>query len=154
MKRLLALPPDKIYEALPYINKYVKNAYDTGTGEQKWETILGRAFLGDVLIWLAFYDGNIVGAASTELIDFDGYRCVHVITAGTDNHVGFEDFHYALEEHARQIGAKNLQFWGRKGWSRATDKVTGIAGEKYKEVYRVFSMEIDYERETNSEPGP
>lgn len=154
MKRLLALPPDKIYEALPYVNKYIKNAYDTGIGEQRWETILGRAFIGDLLFWLAFDDGKIVGAASTEIINFDGYVCVHVITAGTDNGAGFEEFHYCLEDYARSIGAKHLQFWGRKGWSRAADRITGVKGEKYKEVYRVFSMEINYENDNTPEPSP
>ena len=154
MKRLLALPPDKVYEALPYIDKYIKPAYETGIGEQKWETILGRAFLGDLLFWLAFDNGHVVGGASTEVIDFDGYKCLHVITSGTDNHAGFQDYHYAFEELARNIGAKNIQFWGRKGWTRAVDKITGINGEKYKEVYRVFSMEIDYEpNDSNAAPS-
>lgn len=154
MKRLLALPPDKIYEAMPYVNTYIKPAYDTGVGEQKWETIVGRAFLGDVLFWLAFDDGKIVGAASTELIDFDGYRCVHIITSGTDNFAGFQDYHYAFEDYARQVKATKIQFWGRKGWSKAIDKVEGQNGEKYKEVYRVFSMEIKDDSKTNIEPSP
>lgn len=130
---------------MPFIDKYVKPAFESGTGEQKWETLIGRALLGDVIMWLAFIDGTVVGAASTEILEFDGYRCLHIITSGTDNHVGFEDFHINLYNYANQIGVKNLQFWGRKGWSRAADKIAGGKGEKYKEVYRVFSMEIDYE---------
>jgi hypothetical protein len=145
-KQLLRVNTEKLYEVLPYVDKYIKPAYHTGIGEQSWESLLGRAFLGDVIFWLAFDDGVVVGAGSTEVIDFDGYRCVHVITSSTDTGNGFWDYHYAYEEYARQIGAKHVQFWGRKGWSRVVDKITGQTyGEKYKEVYRVFSMEIKYE---------
>jgi len=34
-KKLLIVPVDKILELMPYIDKYVKPAYDTGIGEQK-----------------------------------------------------------------------------------------------------------------------
>lgn len=142
-KVLHYVPPDKVYDLVPYITKYVKPAYDTGSGEMRWETLVGRIFQGDVQFWLAFMDGKVIGAATTEIIPFDGYKCIHIITSGTDNGCGFQDYHYALEDFARQVGAKNVQFWGRKGWSRHIDKVNGQFGEKYKEVYRVFSMEID-----------
>lgn len=144
-KTLLMATPDKILECMPYIDKYVKPAFETGIGEQKWETLLARTLMGDALVWLAFMDGEVVGAATTEIIDFDGYRCVHIITTGTDNHVGFEDFHIFLYDYAKKVDCKNLQFWGRKGWSRAINKLDGAKGEKYKEVYRVFSMEIEYD---------
>lgn len=153
-KQLLPVPKEDIMRVFPYVDKYIKPAYDTGSGEQTWETILGRALLGDIVFWLAFNEGKVVGAGSTEIIDFDGYRCVHVITSSTDVGDGFEDYHYAFEDYARRVGAKNVQFWGRKGWSRAVNKITGTNGEKYKEVYRVFSMEINYEsNDTTPEPG-
>lgn len=153
MKQLLAVPKDDIESVLGYVMKYIKPAYETGIGEQGWSNILGRAFLGDLLFWLAFDDGKVVGMASTEVIDFEGYRCVHVITSATDTGNGFWDYHYAFENYARVVGAKNVQFWGRKGWSRAVDKITGLRGEKYKEVYRVFSMEIEHENDNDAEPS-
>lgn len=153
-KVLLPVTKDKIYEIFPYIDKYIRPAYETGIGESTWESLLGRAFLGDALFWLAFNEGKVVGAASSEVIDFDGYRCVHVITASTDTGDGFWDYHYAFEDYARSIGAKNVQFWGRQGWSRAADKITGHKyGEKYREVYRVFSMEIKHENDSPPEPS-
>ena len=144
-KTLLEVPTNKVLECMPIIDKYVKPAYDHGIGETKWETLVARSLVGEVLIWIAFLDGQVVGAASTEIIEFDGYRCIHLITSATDNHVGFEDFHPRLYEYTKAQGCRNIQFWGRKGWSRAIDKVSGANKEKYKEVYRVFSMEIDYE---------
>lgn len=152
-KKLLLVPVQDLTTIMPYILKYVKPAYDTGIGETRWETLLGRAFLGEVQIWLAFNDGKIVGAASTEHITFDGYMCLHVITSSTDVGDGFEDYHYAFEEYGRHIGAKNVQFWGRKGWSRAVNRIEGRKGEKYDEVYRVFSMELKYENDSNAEPS-
>jgi len=147
MKKLLALPTDMICKTMPFLEKYIKNALETGIGETSWETLLGKALLGNTLFWLAFDDGKIVGAASTEILDFDGYRCVHLITSGIDKGFLFEDYHHVIEDHAKSVGARNVQFWGRKGWSRAIGRVTGQSGEKYEEVYRVFSMEIDYEKQ-------
>ena len=150
-KKLLLIPTSDILKLMPYIDKWIYPAYDTGIGEQKWETIVARALVGEVIFWLAFLDEKPVGAASTEVINFDGYKCVHIITSGTENNVGFEDYHAFLYDYAQAIGARNLQFWGRKGWSRAKDKIEGRKGEKYDEVYRVFSMEIDNEIKPNSE---
>jgi hypothetical protein len=36
--------------------------------------------------------------------------------------------------------------YGRKGWSRVLDKLTGSKNEKYKQVYVVHSMELKNEQ--------
>lgn len=141
-KRLLFVPPSETYNMLGYIDKYVKIAHAHGIGERSWEQLVGQILMGKVLLWLAFDEGKVVGAATTEIIDYSNYRCVHLITIGADNGAGFEDFHDELERYAEQVDATRIKFWGRKGWTRALNKVTGRNGEKYEEVYRVFSMEI------------
>ncbi len=142
-KKLIPIPSDRLVEYVPLINKYVKPAFETGIGEKTYEQLIGLAMLGQVTVWAAFNDDALVGMATTEITDFPAYRSVHIITAGTDLDAGFGEFHLFLQDYAASIGARNLQFWGRKGWTRAIDKIPGRNGEQYKEVYRVFSMEIE-----------
>ena len=143
-RRLLPLPPEKILDNFEVVNQYVKPAYDTGTGEHTWEQFVARLLVGSIKLWIGLDEnGKLEGAATTEVIDFPGYRTVHLLTTSTQfNLLAYPEYHYAIEDEARLVGAKNIQFWGRKGWSKAIDKVTGQKGEKYNEVYRVFSMEL------------
>jgi len=153
-KKLLFVPTSETYNMLGYIDKYVRPAHDTGVGERSWETMVGHILTGNILLWLAFTDGKVVGAATTEIIDYPSYRCVHLITVGTDNGAGFQDWHHYLEDYAKRIGAQRINVWGRKGWSRALNIVAGVNNEKYEEVYRVFSMEIQQNaNDTTPEPS-
>lgn len=144
-KKLLPIPSSRIVEAMPYIDKYVKPAFDTGIGEKTYQQFLGLMLLDQIILWAALEDDKLVGMATTEIMEFPAYKAVHIITAGTDNGAGFGEFHPFLQTYAKNTGARCLQFWGRKGWSRAISQIPGNNGEKYKEVYRVFSMEIDNE---------
>lgn len=153
-KKLLFVPTDQVYDYLGYVEKYVRPAHSHGINERSWGQLVGQILMGQVLFWLAFDDGKVVGAATTEIIDYSNYRCVHLITIGADNGAGFEDFHYELEEYAKKVNATRIKFWGRHGWTRALNKVAGQNGEKYEEVYRVFSMEItNNANDSTPEPG-
>lgn len=143
MKNLIPIPKERVLEFLPYIEKYIKSAMETGSGETTYESLIGRALMNDAVFWLGMDDKKVVGMASTEIIEYPEYKMVHLITVGGDNGFGFEDFHHVLEDYTRLVGATRIQFWGRKGWSRAINKVTGKNDEKYKETYRVFSMSIE-----------
>jgi hypothetical protein len=143
-RRLFPIPTDKILENMALLDLYVKNAYETGIKEHSWEQFVARILIGEIKVWVGINDGKVEGAATTEVIDFLNYRALHLITTSTEfNLSAYPEYHYAIEDEARAVGAKNIQFWGRKGWSKAIDKVTGQHGEKYKEVYRVFSMELN-----------
>lgn len=144
--KLVPMTAGDVLKYLDYSHKYIKPAFQTGTGETTYESLVGRALTGDVMFWMGFNEEDeVIGMASTEILNFPEYKTVHLITIGGENGFGFEDYHKFLEEYAKFIGARDIQFWGRKGWSRAIDKVVGINEEKYKETYRVFSMEIEYE---------
>lgn len=143
MKNLIPIPKEKVLDFLPYIDKYVKGAMESGSGETTYESLIGRALMDTAVFWVAMDGDEVVGMASTEIINYPEYRMLHIITTGGDNGFGFEDYHYVLEEYAKLIKATRIQFWGRKGWTRAVNKIVGKNNEKYKETYRVFSMSIE-----------
>jgi len=145
MKELILLPEDKILTMMPLVTKYVYPAFLTGQGETSYESLISKALVGRVQFWVAMEDDVATGMASTEIMDYEGYRTLHSITTGGDNGFGFEDYHHKLEEFAKHHGCRNVQFWGRKGWTKAVERITGINGEKFKETYRVFSMELQYD---------
>ena len=124
------------------VNKYVRPAFEKGHGETSMESLVSKMLTDKAVLWIAVDNNKIIGAATTELLQYEGYMTVHLITIGSDNNIGFEDYHKFLEEYAEKVKARDIQFWGRLGWSRAINKVIGEKDRKYKEVYRVFSMEI------------
>jgi hypothetical protein len=141
--KLLPMSAADVLKYVNYSDSYIKPAMETGTGETTYESLVGKALTEKAIFWMAFNEKDeVVGMASTEIMQFPAYRSVHLITIGGIDGFGFEKYHKFLEDYAKFVGAKDIQFWGRKGWSRAIDKVTGNNDEKYKETYRVFSMEI------------
>jgi hypothetical protein len=145
MTKLVPLTVKDTLKYLDYAHKYIRPAFEKGTGETTYESLVGKALTGQAIFWMGFdEDDKVVGMASTEMMEFQEYLSVHLITIGGENGFGFEKYHHFLEAYAKQMNAKDIQFWGRKGWTKAIDKVTGLNEEKYKETYRVFSMEIKY----------
>lgn len=145
-KELVMIPPTDIIKLMPLIEKYTREAHATGTCETTYEHMMGKALVGNVHIWaLMDEEDKCRGICTTEFAQYDAYLSLHLITLGTDNSSPWEEWHFGLEEFAKKHGCKDIQLWGRKGWSRALDKITGQGKEKYRETYRVFSMELDYE---------
>jgi len=145
-KELVLIPLTDIIKLMPLIEKYTREAHATGTEETTYEHLISKALVGNVQIWaLMDEEDKCRGIGTTEFSHYDNYKSLHLITLGTDNNSSWEDWHTGLEEFAKTYGCKDIQIWGRKGWSRALDKVDGINKEKYRETYRVFSMELKYE---------
>lgn len=145
-RQMVRIPTKDLVTLMPLIEKYTRKAHESGTEETSYEQFVGKMFLGHVHVWAMMdLDDSCIGICTTEFADFDNYRCLHLITCGTDNKSPWEEWHHSLETFAKQNGCRNIQIWGRKGWSRALDKIDGLAKEKYRETYRVFSMELDYE---------
>ena len=145
-KQLVKLPIENILEAMPLIEKWVPKAFNTGAGETSYESLIGKSLIGTVQVWVSLDDGVPKGITTTELIEYESYRALHVITTGGENGYGFEDYHYALEDFAKAMSCKDIQFWGRPAWSKAADRINGPQGENYKAISNVFSMEFDYEQ--------
>ncbi len=145
MKNLVLIPPEELVKVTGLLEEYVKPAMESGNGETSYHSIVGKGLIGTVHFWACMDDGKLMGITTTEFIQYEGYKTLHGITVGLKDGSGFEDWHYGLEDIAREHGCRNVQFWGRLGWSRAIKKVVGKNQEKYKEIYRVFSMELDNE---------
>ena len=106
--------------------------------------MMGKILTGDIQVWVAHdEEGNINCVGTTEFMRYPTYRALHVITLGGEIGVDYGNLHKPIEDYARHYGCKCLIFWGRKAWERASDKMTGRNGEKYKETYRVFAMELE-----------
>lgn len=145
-KELVLIPITEIIKFLPLIQQFSREAHASGTGETTYEQMISKALVGDVQIWaLMDEEDKCRGICTTEVAHFYNYRTLHLITLGTDNTSPWEDWHHYLEDFAKSCGCRNIQTWARKGFSRALDRVTGKNEQKYRETYRVFSMELDNE---------
>lgn len=139
------IPPADMVHLMPLFEKYVNQAFHSGNGETSYASLIGKGLKGEAHFWALMEDEVCHGVCTTEFAVYDGYTCLHLITLGTDNKSNWQDWHHLLEDFSRHHGCREIQFWGRKGFSRAIDVVTGSKQEKYKEIYRVFSMELNYD---------
>ena len=145
-KELVMIPPTDIIRLLPIMEKYTREAHATGTNETTYESMIGKALVGNVHIWaLMDEEDKCRGICTTEFAYYENYVSLHLMTLGTDNSSTWDQWHDQLMKFAKVHKCKDIQVWGRKGWARALDRIEGPEKEKYRETYRVFSMELNYE---------
>ncbi len=74
-------------------------------------------------LWVIAVDGNIVGSATTEVIQYTKYRSLHVSFLGGDKMSEWlSDFILKLKEYAKHNNCTTIEQTGRKGWLRELKK--------------------------------
>jgi hypothetical protein len=144
MNDLVLLNSDEVLNEFDVIKSYIEVAHSKGTIETSLSHMLGKVLKGEINVWVARNKDNKINCVgTTEILNYQNYKAVHLITLGGDAGVDYPEFHKTIEGYARWLEAKKIIFWGRKGWLRATDKIIGAKNEKYKETYTVMAMELD-----------
>ena len=90
-----------------------------------------------------------VNISITRINYYAQHKSLHLVTTTGINGGKWDTYkeaHHTIEEFARSKGCRRIEMYGRKGWSKVLDKLEGSKGEKYKPVYVVQSMELDYEK--------
>lgn len=113
----LCVNPEKIDEIWPRVSYYIQDSLKRGSGEDTLETLHQKLKNGLALLWIAF-DGEIHGAATTELITIAGRKtCVISACGGKDIALwghGIGD----LEAFAKDEKCSAVRIVGRPGWKK------------------------------------
>jgi len=98
--------------------------------------------------WVVQKDNEIINVSITKINNYATHKSLHLVTTTGINGARWESYktaHHIIEQFARDQGCRRIEMYGRKGWSRVLDKLTGSKKEKYREVYVVHSMELENE---------
>ncbi len=111
MPELVQIPADKVLEAWPLCDAFIKKACkrsDLVPGE-----LLAECIAGTTQLWFA-WSGVLEASAITRI---DKTRCILIVCGGKnmDNWLGLLD---GIEQWAAKNGCKSLRIYGRKGWAR------------------------------------
>ena len=131
------LTHEQILNHWDFLSREIRIALDTGDGESTEIDICKKALNNQAQIWVVQDEEGIKNVTVTEIIQYATFKTLHIITTTGDGFDEYSEQHKVLEEYAKEINAKHIEFWGRKGWLRKL-KPMG-----YKESYTVMRKEID-----------
>ena len=101
-------------EVIPLVEKALSHA----EGELIQSDIRKHLDTGDLRLWVALQDRDIIASMVTEIIQYPRKKIVRVITvAGKDMSMWY-DFLPMLEGYAVRNGCSSLEAWTRKGMTR------------------------------------
>lgn len=131
------LTHEQILEHWDFLAMQIKKAQDKGDGESSPVDLCRKALNNQAQFWCVINEEGIKNVTVTEIIQYSNFKTLHIITTTGENFEEYSHCHKALEDYAKEINAKSIEFWGRKGWLRKL-KPMG-----YKESYTVMRMEIE-----------
>ena len=116
-KVALVNPEDITYvwdDALPLLNKALKHS----EGELEAEDLIKHLDKGDLRMWVAMQDNEIIACMVTEIITYPRKKIVRVITLSGKDMDMWYDFLPVLEGYAVNNECSSLEAWTRKGMTR------------------------------------
>lgn len=113
--RLICVDPARVSEFWPFAGPMIRAAIER-TGLSEFEDIEKQVLAGEQLLWLAWSD-RIEAAATTHL---SRDICTLTACSGHQRERWLPLFE-AIEQYAKNEGAKAMRIYGRKGWERVLD---------------------------------
>jgi len=130
IKIALVNPEDVTYvwdDVLPLLNKALRHS----EGELEPEDLIKHLDKGDLRMWVAMQDNEMIACMVTEIISYPRKKIVRVITLAGKDMDSWYDFLPMLEGYAVNNECSSLEAWTRKGmtrklkdWKHAYDIIT------------------------------
>lgn len=120
MADLVCVDPQHVHTVWPHIRSLLLSATER-TGLSSFDDIENETLHGNGLLWLAVSGNNILGAATTVLVNI-GRNKICILTACGG--AGASDWLHLLggiETYAKDEGCRSFRIYGRKGWLRALE---------------------------------
>jgi hypothetical protein len=147
---VIQLSPETIMQYWEVIDKAISSALVYSMEEADSYSYLRKFSDNTYQCWAVVNsDKKIINVTVTKVNHYDKHKSLHLLLTSSVGNSKWEEYkeaHHAIEQYARKQGCKRIEMYGRKGWSRVLDKLTGSKNEKYKQVYVVHSMELKNEQ--------
>lgn len=115
--QLLCVAPDQAAEFWPHVAHYIERAcrrglHDFAGAERSVKT-------GAALLWIAWDEPEILGAATTELHKINGRRLCFISAMGGKDRDKWIGLVSGIEDFARAEKCDAVVIMGRTGWTKA-----------------------------------
>jgi hypothetical protein len=117
--RVARIAPGRIFHVLADRQDLVERLVRISNGRATSDSIVTSFFAPGVSLWAIIEDDALVGFAVTTLITYAGGTVLRVLDVVTDRGVFARhaaELFARLEEFAREVGARWVDFDGRPGW--------------------------------------
>ena len=113
--------PDEIETFWPQVKDQLARCTPHSEGELEPEDF--KAFLteGEMQLWLAIDDGELLASMVTQVVTYPRKRILRIIAIGGGEMERWIHFLSGLENWAMEQGCTALECWGRKGWLRVLE---------------------------------
>lgn len=116
---LVCVDPARIDEMWPHVRDKIRSAVER-TELSSFADIESDVLTGMQLVWIAWNGGEIMAAATTQLVKPYDKVCVLTACSGYDRAQWLSLFDQ-IENYAKAEGCTKMRIFGRKGWERVLD---------------------------------
>lgn len=101
------------------VRAWIEDACEHGDGWWTVEKLVPMLCKGQAVLWVLESDHEPIAAVVTAIADWDGVRAAEIIATGGSGVIdALEAELPKIEDWAREHGATECLFRGRRGWSR------------------------------------
>ena len=117
MAETVCVPPDQVEYIWDEVKGWIKTALERGD-LGKFNDVEDDVLSGNALLWLAYQEPKIVGAAVTKLGDTEKSKVCLIVACGGAGIAHWLSGIEKIEEYAKEQGCDVVRILGRKGWLR------------------------------------
>lgn len=116
---ILPVPADEIDRYWPLVSSFVDRVTDHMRGEFWPEDFRRMCRDNSMQLWVIVEGDAIVGAVTTEVIDYPRKRALRVVTVGGEGWSNWgPELSQAMDQFAEKVKASEIEACGRRGWER------------------------------------
>jgi len=106
-------------------------------GELEPEDFLEPLSTGEMQLWVAYEDNDIINAAMvTQFIQYPQKKILRIISLAGEDFKEIKNFQAMIEGFAIKYGCTAIELWGRKGWKKLLPD--------WKDAYTVYTKELQH----------
>lgn len=113
------VPRERVAEVWPHVLPHVEAALAQSAGEYWPQDVQDYCAQGDWQLWIATRPGELVGMATTEVMDYPRARLLFVHLAGAREGQAVTAMWPLVQTFAASQGCSALRLVGRRGWARS-----------------------------------
>ena len=108
--------PNHVHEVWDIVYEHLLRMSPHSEGELKPDDFYDLLVEGEMQLWIAVEDGNIIASMVSQVVPYPRKRVLRIISIGGEDMDKWIDNLPLVEEWALEMGCTALECWGRKGW--------------------------------------
>jgi hypothetical protein len=110
------VPPDHVPYVWEKVEEHLLRMAPHSEGELEPDDFFEALIEGDMQLWLAIENKDIVASMVTQIVPYPRKRVLRIISIGGDEMDKWIHQLPMVEDWALTMGCTSLECWGRKGW--------------------------------------